>query len=111
MDTIKNFEDLKVGDKVIYTRHFGGRFVLPITKITKNQIICDDLKFSKKDGYNIPKDKWVNNKIYIPKEGEIEEVQNELLIKRVIKLLNNLKEEDITIEQAKKIKEILINNN
>lgn len=102
------FENVNIGDLLIL--HSGNRQpqIVEVTRITKTLIECDHkLKFRKKDGRSTNGGIWVFTYLAIPKEGELRQIRTKCFKRFVLKRVSKLDEDDISLEQALKIKEIL----
>ena len=51
---MEDFENVKIGDKVVISRHFGGRSIATVKKVNKASFVVDcgnyDMAFMKKGG-------------------------------------------------------------
>lgn len=103
----ESFENVKVGDVVIERSRW--RIALAkVTKVTATQVVIGENRYRKKDGYLVGSTgRWYPSRISLPKEGEIEELRAQKFIEGVVLRLNKLKAQDVTYEQAVKIKEVL----
>ncbi len=105
---MKTLNDVEVGDLLILNRRMD-RQVVKVERTTKTQIIigrCD--KYRKDDGSFIGGTSFSYNYLSIPKDGEIEEIRKLNFIKRISEqAIRVLEKNNLTYEQAHKIKEIL----
>lgn len=104
-----NLENVKVGDLLVRRSHFKTELV-KISRLTPTQIVVDDgKKYYKKNGYMVGNDNmWYSVWVYIPKEGEVEQIREQNTIYDVCRKVKQLVDKcSITYEQALKIKEIL----
>lgn len=103
----ESLENVKVGDVVIV--HAGAYRIIvgKISKVTATMIHVGNERYRKKDGRLVGAGTWDMRWISLPKEGEIEELKRQKFIEDVVSRLNKLKAQDITYEQAVKIKEVL----
>lgn len=109
--------NVKVGDKVLYC---GGNplnyveKIREVTKITPTGRIrisgCDSQfnKYGKQMGDN---GDWFTYSISIPTEEDFDRVKKNNAIEKAVSLCRKVKSKNITYEQAKKIIEILEENN
>lgn len=107
----KTFDDLQVGDLVIVKRMLT-QHIQKVVKTTKTQIILDnDEKYKKSNGYPVgPTTMWSTTHIVIPTDEMIQNVREDNFKNRLVRnVLNQLSPDNITYEQAVKIKEILDN--
>ena len=103
----ESLENVKVGDVVI--ERCRWRIALAkVTKVTATQVVIGENRYRKKDGYLVGSTgSWYPNRISLPNEGEIEELRAQKFIEDVVSRLNKLTAQDVTYEQAVKIKEVL----
>ena len=104
---MKNLDEVKEGDKVIYSRLFQPDKVLEVTKVTNTLIICGSTRFNKKTGCVTGENGWDKATIHCPEDGELEAISQQKLIHYVVRKLHILDQTDITYEQAVKVREIL----
>lgn len=103
----ESLENVKVGDVVIERCRWRIELA-KVTKVTATQVVIGENRYRKKDGYLVGSTgSWYPNRISLPKEGEIEELKKQKFIEDVVSRLNKLKAQDVTYEQAVKIKEVL----
>lgn len=103
---MKNLCDIKVGDKVVYSKHFQPDKILEVTKVTKTLIICGNTRFNKQNGRITGENQWCIARIHYPEDGEIEAITQQSFIHSVARKLHTLDPMDITYEQAVKVREI-----
>ena len=103
----ESFENVKVGDVVIVRAGLYGIKVAKIRKVTATMIHVGNERYRKKDGRLVGSGPWDLRHIFLPKEGEIEELKKQEFIEDVVSRLNKLTARDVTYEQAVKIKEVL----
>lgn len=103
---MKKLCDIKVGDKVVYSKLFHPDKVVKVTRVTETLIICGTTRFNKRTGKITGSDQWNTATIHYPEDGEIEAIQQQSLIQAVARKLHILDPVDITYEQAVKVREI-----
>jgi hypothetical protein len=86
-------ENLKIGDKVIVSQHWGNDSISIVTNITKTQIIISNRKFRKNDGCQIPRDAYTNTYILEPTKERIELILRVNLIDHIRHWTNKLNPE------------------
>lgn len=102
------FENVNIGDLLIHHSNNGQPQIVEVTRITKTLIECGhNLKFRKKDGRSTSGGIWFCTYIALPKEGELRQIRIKSFKRFVLKRVSKLDEDDISLEQALKIKEIL----
>lgn len=101
-----NLNEVKVGDTLIYITTWD-RALCKVKSITPTQIVTDKGRFRKKDGFRVGGDAWVYNKVAIPKEGEIKQIEECIFIQGVLYKVRQLTYNDVSYAQAVNIKQIL----
>lgn len=102
------FDNVNIGDELILHSNYGQPQIVEVMRITKTLIECDhNLKFRKKDGRSIGGGIWTFTYLALPKERELQQIRTKCFIRFVLKRVSKLDEDDISFEQALKIKEIL----
>lgn len=81
--------------------------VAKISKVTATMIHVGNERYRKESGRLIGAGPWDLRFISLPKEGEIEELKRQKFIEDVVSRLNKLTAQDVTYEQAVKIKEVM----
>jgi hypothetical protein len=81
--------DVKAGDTLI--RVANGRDIVKVERTTKTQIVLVRVstKYRKDTGWAVGASGWHRVKVRLPKEGEIEEVQNEKLHARFVHVIDD----------------------
>lgn len=103
----ESLENVKVGDVVIEHCRWEN-VIATVTKVTATQIVIGEDRYRKKDGYLIGSaGSWYHRWISLPKEGEIEELREQQFIDYVVSEMKKLTAQNVTYEQAVKIKEVL----
>lgn len=85
-----NLESVQLGDQLIWHgRHPADSKVVRVDRTTKTQIIAGNNRFRKSDGYTVGnRGIWNNVTVTIPKEGEIEKIQEARLHQQLIYDIN-----------------------
>ena len=89
-----NFENVQVGDIMIFTTYSFGectRSVKKVEKVTKTRFVVNGVQFKKDDGRPYGTDRWFYPEVSYPKDGEIEEIRRENTIKNVYYKLKDIK--------------------
>lgn len=103
----ESLENVKVGDVVI-THRGQEKGVAIVTKVTATQIVIGDDRYRKRDGDMVGGSSgWFYRWISLPKEGEVENLKRKIFISNVHSAMHKITEQDLTYEQAVKIKEVL----
>ena len=98
-----NFENVQVGDIMIFTTYSFGestRSVKKVEKVTKTRFVVNGVQFKKEDGRAYGTHSWYHPDVSYPKDGEIEEIRRGNIIKNVYYKLKDVKIEDLTYEKA-----------
>lgn len=104
---MKSLNDVKPGD-ILIERSTYSTNIVTVKRVTSTLIVVNNRRYRKKDGRVLGGDIWSCGKVEIPKEGQIESIQQAKYISNVTnKLLKMSKSYNITYEQAVKIAEIL----
>lgn len=85
-----NLENVQVGDTLIWNaRLLADSRVVTVTRLTKTQIIINECKFRKSDGRSVSGSVWSFVNLTIPKEGEIEKIQEAHLRRKLVSKIDN----------------------
>ena len=104
------FDNIKVGDKVIYTSAWGNDVVATVTKVTKAGNFATDKTYKtlwNKYGRAYGGDKWDTSRIIEYSEEYVKAMNESIIITRAVDMMRRCSKSDLTIEQAKAIIEIL----
>lgn len=102
----ESLENIKVGDVVIERCRWRIKLA-KVTRVTATQVVIGENRYRKEDGRLVGSGPWDLRWITIPTEGELEELKRQKFIEDVVLRLNKLTAQDVTYEQAVKIKEVL----
>lgn len=70
---MKELKDLVVGDDVLITSRYYRR-IAKVDKVTKTQIVVDNVRFRRDSGWQCGGDSWNRKSISVPTEKEISDV-------------------------------------
>lgn len=101
--------NVKAGDKVIYTSHFGGDKVAVVEKITPKGFIKVNGTLFTEDGIERGSSVWNRSFIRKANPEDIYKIEHDNYRKRILNNLHSL--QDITYEQAIEINKILNGGN
>ena len=80
-----NLESVQTGDTLIYNdRNPADSKIVEVERTTKTQIIAGGQRFLKSSGRLVGTTVWDSVNVTIPKDGEIEKVQNARLHQRLV---------------------------
>lgn len=85
---MKELKDLVVGDDVLVIGMYHRR-IAKVGKITKTQIVVDNVRFRKDSGWQCGGDSWNRKSIFVPTEKEISDVKEENLRKTLIYVISS----------------------
>ena len=101
------FENVKIGDKVVISRHFGGRSIATVKKVNKTSFVVDcgnyDMTFMMLSGKEKGGDKWTPTYAYPATEEIIEKVKKENRKAKYIYIIRKCKFEDLSYETLEQI--------
>lgn len=107
------FDNIKVGDKVIYIPGWGTDAIATVTKVTPAGNFATD-KTGKtlwdKYGHARGSDKWDRSHIIEYSEEQAKVIMGSMIIAKAVNMMRKCRHSDITVEQAKAIIEILGSN-
>ena len=104
----ESLENVKVGDVVIEHCRWD-KVIATVTKVTATQIVINgEDRYRKKDGYMVGgSGGWWVRYISVPEDGELEILKRNKFISEVHSAMHKMTEQDLTYDQAVKIKEVL----
>ncbi len=81
-----NLENVQVGDTLILgLRRVVDSQIVTVDRLTKTQIIVNGKRYRKSNGYSVGKNIcWGAARLMIPKEGEIEEIREARLHRKLV---------------------------
>lgn len=104
------FDNIKVGDKVIYIPGWGNDAIATVTKVTPAGNFATD-KTGKtlwdKYGHARGSDKWDRKRVIEYSEEYVKKIIESRIITKAIFLMSKCSKSNITVEQAKAIIDIL----
>ena len=103
---MKELKDLVVGDDVLVTSMCHRR-IAKIDKVTKTQIVVDNVRFRRDSGWQCGGDSWNRKSISIPTEKEISDVKEENLRKKLIYAISSFDFKRLSTDELKQVYNIL----
>jgi len=101
------FENVKIGDKVVISRHFGGRSIATVKKVNKASFVVDcgnyDMTFMTLSGKEKGGDRWTPTYAYPATEELIEKVRKENMKANYIYAIRRCKFEDLSYDVLEQI--------
>ena len=77
---MKELKDLVVGDDVLVTGNYHRR-IAKVDKVTKTQIVVNNVRFRRDSGWQCGSDCWDRKSISIPTEKEISDIKEENFVR------------------------------
>lgn len=106
------FDNVKVGDKVLYYPNCGFGIVATVTKVTPAGNFATDKTYKilwNKDGNARGADIWQRSCVRPYSEEEYERIIAAKIISKAIDMMRKCSKSDLTVDQAKAIIDILEN--
>ncbi len=103
---MKELKDLVAGDEVLVTDMYYRR-IAKVDKVTKSQIIVDNVRFRRDSGYQCGNDRWNVKSISVPTEKEISDIKEENLRKTLIYVISSFDFEHLSTDKLKQVYNIV----
>lgn len=103
---MKELKDLKAGDDVLVTGTFHRR-IAKIDKVTKTQIVVDNVRFRRDSGCQCGGDSWDRKSISVPTEKEISDVKEENFRKNLIYAIGSFDFKRLSTNELKQVYNIV----
>lgn len=103
---MKELKDLVVGDDVLVTSMCHRR-IAKIDKVTKTQIVVDNVRFRRDSGWQCGGDRWDMKRISVPTEKEISDIKEENLRKTLIYAISSFDFERLSTDELKQVYNIV----
>ena len=103
---MKELKDLVVGDDVLVTSMCHRR-IAKIDKVTKTQIVVDNVRFRRDSGWQCGGDIWDMKSISVPTEKEISDVKEENFRKKLIYAISSFDFKRLSTDELKQVYNIL----
>lgn len=103
---MKELKDLVVGDDVLVTSMCHRR-IAKIDKVTKTQIVVDNVRFRRDSGWQCGSDIWDRKSISVPTEKEISDVKEENFRKKLIYAISSFDFKRLSTDELKQVYNIL----
>ena len=91
---MSEFENLKVGDKVIVSQTIWGKIIRKVTRITNKQIVIGDRRYWKESG----KEAGGSSSLLIATEERMKEIEDIKRARDLCSFLNMTHWEDLSLE-------------
>ena len=103
---MKELKDLVVGDDVLVTGMFHRR-IAKVDKVTKTQIIINNVRFRRDSGWKCGRDRWNVGKISIPTEKEISDIKEDIFRKKLIYAISSFDFKRLSTDELKQVYNIV----
>ena len=103
---MKELKDLVVGDNVLITSR-SYRRIAKVDKVTKTQIVVDNVRFRRDSGCQCASGSWYRKIISVPTEKEISDVKEENLRKAIIYVISSSDFERLSTDKLKQVYNIV----
>ena len=103
---MKELKDLVAGDDVLVTGLYHRR-IAKVGKVTKTQIVVDNVRFRRDSGWQCGGDSWYRKNISVPTEKEISDVKEENLRKTLIYTISSFNFKRLSTDELKQVYNIV----
>ena len=103
---MKELKDLVAGDDVLVVGR-SCRCIAKIDKVTKTQIVVDNVRFRRDSGWHCGGDIWDRKSISVPTEKEISDVKEENLRKTLIYAISSFDFKRLSTNELKQVYNIV----
>ena len=100
------FKDLVVGDAVLVVG-VSCRRIAKIDKVTKTQIVVDNVRYRRNSGWQCGGDRWNVKSISVPTEKEISDVKEENLRKTLVYAISSFDFKRLSTDELKQVYNIV----
>ena len=92
--TMSEFENLKVGDKVIVSHTIWGKIIRNVARTTNKQIVIGDRRYWKESG----KEAGGSSRLFIATEDRMKEIEDIKMARELCSFLNMTHWENLSLE-------------
>ena len=103
---MKELKDLVVGDAVLVVG-VSCRRIAKIDKVTKTQIVVDNVRYRRNSGWQCGGDRWNVKSISVPTEKEISDVKEENLRKTLVYAISSFDFKRLSTDELKQVYNIV----
>lgn len=103
---MKEIKDLVVGDDVLVTGRYH-RHIAKVDKVTKTQIIIDNVRFRRDSGWQCGSDRLDMKSISIPTEKEISDIKEENFRKALLYAISSFDFKRLSTDELKQVYNIV----
>lgn len=103
---MKELKDLVVGDNVLITSRYYRR-IAKVDKVTKTQIVVDNVRFRRDSGWQYGGDSWDRKSISVPTEKEISDIKEENFRKKLLYAISSFDFKRLSTDELKQVYNIV----
>lgn len=103
---MKELKDLVAGDDVLVTGMYHRR-IAKVGKVTKTQIVVDNVRFRRDSGWQCSSDRWDRKSISVPTEKEISDIKKEDFRKKLIYAISSFDFKRLSTDELKQVYNIV----
>lgn len=103
---MKELKDLVVGDDVL-VKGMNHRRIAKVDKVTKTQIVVDNVRFRRDSGWQCGGDRWNVRIISVPTEKEISDIKEENLRNTLIYAISTFDFKRLSTDELKQVYKIV----
>lgn len=103
---MKELKDLKAGDDVLVTGTFHRR-IAKVDKVTKTQIVVDNVRFRRDSGWQCGNDRLDTKSISVPTEKEISDIKEENFRKELLYTISSFDFKRLSTDELKQVSNII----
>lgn len=103
---MKELKDLVAGDEVLVTDMYYRR-IAKVDKVTKSQIIVDNVRFRRNSGWQCGNDRWNVKSISVPTEKEISDIKEENFHKELLYAIRSFDFKRLSTDELKQVYNIV----
>lgn len=105
-EAMKELKDLVVGDDVL-VKVMNHRRIAKVDKVTKTQIVVDNVRYRRNSGWQCGCDRWYMKSISVPTEKEISDVKEENLRRTLIYSISSFDFKRLSTDELKQVYKIV----
>lgn len=105
---MKSLEELQVGDVVFVSSTWHKR-LSKVERVTKTQIIVDNSKYRRDNGWQIGSDRWNTSYLHVPTEQQIAEIREEAYRKKLLYTVRDFDFRKLPTDKLKQVYDIINN--
>lgn len=103
---MKELKDLVAGDEVLVTGMYY-RCIAKVDKVTKTQIVVDNVRFRRGSGWQCGNDRWDTKSISVPTEKEISDIKEENLRDTLVYAISSFDFKRLSTDELKQVYNIV----